>query len=106
MQEKRRHFRKQVSLDAEFNVADGPRQTGSCRDFSLGGVHIDTTTPAPFGANITVYLRLKGATSVSALPGIVRWVKAGSMGVQFGLLGARETYAITEMLAESVPPAS
>jgi type IV pilus assembly protein PilZ len=42
---------------------------------------------------------------VSALPGIVRWVKPGSMGVQFGLLGARETYAITEMLADSVPPA-
>ena len=90
----------------EFNVADGPRQAGLCRDFSLGGVHVDTTTPAPFGANITVYLRLKGAPSVSALPGIVRWVKPGSMGVQFGLLGARETYAITEMLADSVPPKS
>ncbi|HMI83056.1 MAG TPA: PilZ domain-containing protein [Polyangiaceae bacterium] len=104
MQEKRRHFRKQVSLDVEFNVAEGPRQAGLCRDFSLGGVHIDTTSPAPFGANVTVYLRLKGASAVSALPGIVRWVKAGSMGVQFGLLGARETYAITEMLAESLPP--
>jgi hypothetical protein len=104
VQEKRRHFRKQVSLDVEFNVADGPRQAGLCRDFSLGGVHIDTTTPAPFGANVTVYLRLKGASVVSALPGIVRWIKNGSMGVQFGLLGARETYAITEMLAESLPP--
>jgi type IV pilus assembly protein PilZ len=103
--EKRRHFRKQVALDVEFNVAEGARQAGLCRDFSLGGVHIDTTTPAPFGANVTVYLRLKGSSAVSALPGIVRWVKSGSMGVQFGLLGARETYAITEMLAESVPPA-
>lgn len=106
MQEKRRHFRKRVSLDVEFNVGDGPRQNGVCRDFSLGGVHIDTQAPAPFGANITIYLRLKGAPSVSALPGIVRWVKPASMGVQFGLLGARETYAITEMLADSVPPKS
>ena len=105
MQEKRRHFRKRVSLDVEFNVAEGPRQAGLCRDFSLGGVHIHTATPAPFGANVTVYLRLKGAATVSALPGIVRWVKPGSMGVQFGLLGARETYAITEMLADSLPPA-
>jgi len=102
--EKRRHFRKLVNLDVEFNVAEGPRQPGVCRDFSLGGVHIDTTTPAPFGANVTVYLRLKGASNISALPGIVRWVKPGSMGVQFGLLGARETYAITEMLADSLPP--
>ena len=104
MHEKRRHFRKQVNLDVEFNVAEGPRQSGVCRDFSLGGVQIDTTAPAPFGANVTVYLRLKGASDVSALPGIVRWVKPGSMGVQFGLLGARETYAITEMLADSLPP--
>lgn len=106
MHEKRRHFRKRVNLDVEFNVAEGPRQPGVCRDFSLGGVHVDTTTPAPFGANVTVYLRLKGASTISALPGIVRWVKSGSMGVQFGLLGARETYAITEMLADSLPPES
>ena len=104
MHEKRRHFRKLVNLDVEFNVAEGPRQSGVCRDFSLGGVHIDTPSPAPFGANVTLYLRLKGASNVSALPGIVRWVKLGSMGVQFGLLGARETYAITEMLADSLPP--
>ena len=104
MHEKRRHFRKQISLDVEFSVGDGPRQTGVCRDFSLGGVQIETTTPAPFGANVTVYLRLKGNSVISSLPGIVRWVKAGSMGVQFGLLGARETYAITEMLSESLPP--
>jgi type IV pilus assembly protein PilZ len=103
--EKRRHFRKLVNLDVEFNVGEGSRQLGICRDFSLGGVHIDTTTPAPFGANVTVYLRLRGTSTVSALPGIVRWVKPGSMGVQFGLLGARETYAITEMLADSLPPA-
>ena len=104
MQEKRRHFRKHVSLDVEFNVGEGARQSGVCRDFSLGGLHVETLTPAPFGANVTIYLRLKGASSVSSLPGIVRWVKQGSMGVQFGLLGARETYAITEMLAESLPP--
>jgi hypothetical protein len=102
--EKRRHFRKLLNLDVEFNVGEGPRQSGICRDFSFGGAHIDTTTPAPFGANVMLYLRLKGASVESALPGIVRWVKPGSMGVQFGLLGARETYAITEMLADSLPP--
>jgi hypothetical protein len=104
VQEKRRHFRKLVNLDVEFNVADGPRQSGVCRDFSLGGVHIATTQAAPFGANVTIYLQLKGTSGRSALPGIVRWVKGGQMGVQFGLLGARDTYAITEMLAESLVP--
>jgi hypothetical protein len=50
-------------------------------------------------------LRLKNASTMSALPGIVRWVKPGSIDVQFGLLETRETYAITEMLADSLPPA-
>jgi hypothetical protein len=101
VQEKRRHFRKSVSYAVEFGVAEGVRQPGVCRDFSLGGMHIETTNPAPFGANVTIYLKLKGAQSASALPGIVRWVKDGEMGVQFGLIGARETYALTEMLSEA-----
>jgi type IV pilus assembly protein PilZ len=64
-------------------------------------MHIDTSEPAPFGANVTVYFQLTGRPGLSALPGIVRWVKAGAMGVQFGLLGAHDTYAISEMLAET-----
>ena len=100
MQEKRRHFRKAAGYAVEFGVSEGARQTGVCRDFSLGGMHIQTSQPAPFGANVTVYVQLKGTQGVSALPGIVRWVKDDEMGIQFGLLGARETYAITAMLSE------
>ena len=100
MQEKRRHFRKTVSCAVEFAVAESPRQKGVCCDLSLGGMHVQTVQPAPFGANITVYLQLKETVGASTLPGIVRWVKGDKMGVQFGLLGARETYALTEMLAE------
>jgi type IV pilus assembly protein PilZ len=101
VEEKRRHFRKQVDYAIEFNVGEGARKAGVCRDFSLGGMHVDASEPAPYGANIKIYLKLKGTSAESALPGIVRWVKPGSMGVQFGLLGARETYAISEMLADS-----
>jgi hypothetical protein len=36
------------------------------------------------------------------LPGIVRWTKQDGMGVQFRLLGARETHAITEIMRTSV----
>ena len=100
MQEQRRHFRKPIELHVEFNVADGPHKPGVCRDFSLGGMHIDAQETAPFGANVTIHVTLGDARSASALPGIVRWVKPGSMGIQFGLLGARETYAITELLAK------
>ena len=47
VQEQRRHFRKPIELPIEFNVADGPRKPGVCRDFSLGGMHIDTAETAP-----------------------------------------------------------
>jgi hypothetical protein len=36
-----------------------------------------------------------------ALPGVIRWMRNGGMGVQFGLLGARETYTITEVVKKS-----
>jgi type IV pilus assembly protein PilZ len=43
---------------------------------------------------------VKGLAANTALPAIVRWVTAKEMGIQFGLLGARETYALTELLSE------
>jgi phage-related baseplate assembly protein len=99
VQEKRRHFRKRISSALEFQVGDGPKMAGVCHDLSLGGIHIQADVTPPFGAQIVVHFQFKGTSAPSALPGVVRWVKPGAIGVQFGSLGARETYAITEMLA-------
>lgn len=99
MREKRRYFRKVVEYEIEFSiVGEAERATGICRNLSLGGIHVETDTPAPFGANVTVYLSLRGM-GPEGMPGIVRWVKPQRMGIQFGLLGARDTYAITQALA-------
>ena len=75
------------------------RGSGQSADISLGGMYIETTTPEPFGADIVVHLHVPGEPSAYALPGIVRWTDASGMGVQFGLLGARETHTITELVA-------
>ncbi len=100
MHEKRRHARRELSEPVEIGQGDGPRTPATCRDLSLGGMHVDTDRPAPFGAAVTVYMRLpKLGNAETALPGVVRWTKPGCMGIQFGLLGARETHAITELLA-------
>jgi hypothetical protein len=99
VQEKRRHFRKRISSALEFQVGDGPRLPGVCHDLSFGGMHIQADATPPFAAQIVVHIRLKGMSANAALPGFVRWVKPGAIGVQFGSLGARETYAITEMLS-------
>ena len=69
-------------------------------DISLGGMFVATKSPAPFGAEIRIYVRLGGAEREFVLPAIVRWTKADGMGVQFGSLGARPTLAITEIVRE------
>ncbi len=70
---------------------------GIGRDISIGGMFVETQTPAAFGENIVVHVQLPGTNVESELPAIVRWVRADGMGLQFGLLGVRETHAITEI---------
>jgi type IV pilus assembly protein PilZ len=61
-------------------------------------MYVLTATPPAFGTEIVVHVTLPPQKAPLALPGVVRWVRAGQgMGVQFGLLGARETHAITEL---------
>jgi hypothetical protein len=42
---------------------------------------------------------LPGDTQDVELPGVVRWSNEGGFGVQFGLLGARETHSIARILS-------
>jgi type IV pilus assembly protein PilZ len=99
--EKRRYTRAPIDLPVVFSVkGSGGSGDGIGKDISLGGIFIETETPAAFGAELTVRVRLRTATDADRdfdLPGVVRWVRSGGMGVQFGLLGALETHAITEL---------
>lgn len=77
---------------------------GTAADVSVGGIFVeavDSATSIPFGANVVVHVRVSG--EVLALPGVVRWTRSGGVGVQFGLLGVRETHAITEAIARHAP---
>lgn len=100
MAELRRHPRAAFAGPVEF-VAKGSseRIAGRCRDVSLGGLYVQTPTPLPFGAELVVYVRLPAQKAPLAMPAVVRWTRPGEgMGLQFGLIGARETHAITELL--------
>jgi type IV pilus assembly protein PilZ len=59
---------------------------------------IETQRPSAFSEDLVVHVTLPGQRSPFAFPAVVRWVGDGGMGVQFGLIGARETHAITELL--------
>lgn len=100
--EKRRHARASIDLPVLFAVkgADSHGQ-GIGKDISIGGMFVETTAAAAFGSDVVVRVRLRtpsGGDQDFDLPGVVRWVRSGGMGVQFGLLGALETHAITELL--------
>jgi len=96
--EQRRYARAPINSPASFSVkGKAGKNEGLAKDISLGGMFIETVAPAGFGADVIVHIVLPGAADMVALPGVVRWVRDGGMGVQFGLLGAVETHIITEI---------
>jgi type IV pilus assembly protein PilZ len=97
--ELRRYERAPIDVEVEFTV-EGTRQRvpGRARDLSIGGMYVQTSAPPAFGSDVVVHLVLPGQKVPFALPAVVRWARPGEgMGLQFGLLGARETHAITAL---------
>jgi hypothetical protein len=96
---RRAHARSAVRLPVELSTSEFEGLTpGVASDLSIGGMLVESTFPAAFGDAVVVRICLPARSPLN-LPGVVRWSREGSLGVQFGLLGARETYALTEMMA-------
>jgi hypothetical protein len=60
---------------------------------------VETKTPAPFGTRIVACVAVPhpdGVLERITLGGMVRWARDGRMGIQFELLGARETHLLVE----------
>ena len=99
MSEKRKHSRSLHRAVIAFQVGGGPRQDGMCNDVGIGGMFIETLYPAPFGEQVTVFMKLPELKEEAAIKGVVRWTEPDGMGVQFSVMGARETYALTKLIA-------
>ncbi len=97
-----RHFTRAPfdhTLEFAAKGADSSeRLPGVARDISVGGMFVETESPIAFGKSVVIYVRLPASKTELTLPGVVRWTRTDGMGVQFGLLGARETHAITEVV--------
>jgi hypothetical protein len=97
VQDKRLHPRAPLGQDVTCEVSGGEAIQGRARDISVGGVFIESEAPVAFGTEVTIVVRLPNTKVDARLPGIIRWFNPGGFGVQFGLLGARETHAISEL---------
>ncbi len=99
MNELRRYQRAAIDVPVEFAAkGSSDRSAGRATDISVGGMFIQTEQPLPFSAEIVIHVTLPRQRAPFALPAVVRWSGPHGMGVQFGLLGARETHAITELV--------
>jgi Tfp pilus assembly protein PilZ len=95
--DKRSHPRVPLSANVTCELRDGGTIHGQSRDISVGGMFIESETPVTFGTEVTIVMRLPNTKADARLPGTIRWLNPGGFGVQFGLLGARETHAISEL---------
>lgn len=103
MSEKRRHPRKLIEIPVAFHLGDGRRIEAVSRDMSIGGMFVLTDTPAPFGSKVPVELMVPKAKQPILVSSTVRWTQRDGMGVQFGLMGVRDTHALTEILRPAPP---
>jgi type IV pilus assembly protein PilZ len=85
-------------VEVTCEVNEGASILGRAKDISVGGMYIESETEVTFGTQVSIVLRLPNTKADARLPAVIRWIKPGGFGVQFGLLGARETHAISELL--------
>lgn len=100
MEEKRRHERVEFRIPVTCTQSGGPSVEGAIVDLSVGGVFIEAPASPRYGTRIVIHADLPGAPGL-ALAAIVRWTKPEGFGVQFGLLGAKETHALAAIVSRA-----
>ena len=104
VQEQRRHARNPVRLSIVVQGPNGERTEAICSNLGVGGMFMQLPVTYPFGTELTIEMTLAGLAETALLPSVVRWQKPDGLGVQFGLIGARETRAILEYIARNSVP--
>ena len=87
-----------MELPISVLYSDGTVMRGIAKNISLGGAYVEVDAPAPFGASVVLVVSLPGLAERVQIESVVRWNTPYGMGVQFGLMGARATHALTEAL--------
>jgi hypothetical protein len=77
-------------------IRDGQPHEARVSNLAMGGALVECRTDVPVGTAVVVVLA--HWTGQLRLPANVRWNADQRCGVQFGQLGARERYAVAELL--------
>jgi uncharacterized protein (TIGR02266 family) len=93
---KRQYERHVAELVVAFEK-DGQRVEARSRDISLGGMFVTTDRALPYGSRVVIEVALPSLSAPARIEVTVRWSNAEGMGVQFGTLRARETWAINQL---------
>ncbi len=102
MKELRQHSRVELGAGALCEIEGADALLVKVRDISLGGACVESEVVPLYGTELTVAVELPGSTHFSRLPATVRWAARGTFGVQFGLLGARDTHLIVSLIQRRV----
>lgn len=93
MREKRQHQRAVLDVPVRVLPKDGATWETRSFDISLGGMLLAGSSGVEIGAEVTLVFDLPKLGEVQ-MPGFVRWSSERGIGIQFGLIGPRETHAI------------
>ncbi len=94
--QKRQYERYVVALDVAFTV-ESERVQARSKDVSLGGMFVVTDRALPYGTTFELEVKLPALPQPAVIEATVRWSGPNGMGVQWGLLRARETWAIHQL---------
>ncbi len=97
MRDKRQYLRAEFTVPIHLSTEGEPEFYAQSIDISLGGMFIGGPSPVPVGAEVSVRLVLPPLGELK-LPAFVRWSSERGFGLQFGLLGAKETHAIGKIV--------
>ncbi len=98
MQEKRQNRRVPLDIEVTCKPDGAESYLATARDVSVGGMLILSQRMPEVGIAMQIEAQFPGQSNALTFPVFVRWVNAEGFGVQFGLLGAKATHAITRLI--------
>ena len=84
----------------ELQTPEGEKIDGVASDIGLTGMFVCIPCALDIGAPVDVRVRLPGMDAKAQIPATVRWCKSDGVGLQFGVMGARETHGVVEIIEQ------